>query len=149
MSDFSSNSTINLSVNGQGVEEKLKKYQDQLVKLREKAQHAAEIGDKGTLQKTQKEIRKVESEMRKVRTATANVEDTLRNLDKATPKTLKKDLQTLKSQLNGLERGSDAWNAHIEKIKILKAELNKINGEMKLTEGFWDRLNRKMNDWQT
>ena len=149
MSDFSSNSTINLSVNGQGVEEKLKKYQKQLVELREKAQRAAEIGDKGTLQKTQKEIRKVESEMRKVRTATANVEDTLRNLDKATPKTLKKDLQTLKSQLNGLERGSDAWNAHIEKIKILKAELNKINGEMKLTEGFWDRLNRKMNDWQT
>ena len=149
MSDFSSNSTINLSVNGQGVEEKLKKYQKQLVELREKAQRAAEIGDKGTLQKTQKEIRKVESEMRKVRTATANVEDTLRNLDKATPKTLKKDLQTLKSQLNGLERGSDAWNAHIEKIKILKAELNKINGEMKLTEGFWDSLNRKMNDWQT
>lgn len=149
MSDFSSNSTINLSVNGQGVEEKLKKYQKQLVELREKAQRAAEIGDKGTLQKTQKEIRKVESEMRKVRTATANVEDTLRNLDKATPKTLKKDLQTLKSQLNGLERGSEAWNAHIEKIKILKAELNKINGEMKLTEGFWDTLNRKMNDWQT
>ena len=149
MSDFSSNSTINLSVNGQGVEEKLKKYQKQLVELREKAQRAAEIGDKGTLQKTQKEIRKVESEMRKVRTATANVEDTLRNLDRATPKTLKKDLQTLKSQLNGLERGSDAWNAHIEKIKILKAELNKINGEMKLTEGFWDKLNRKMNDWQT
>jgi TP901 family phage tail tape measure protein len=149
MSDFSSNSTINLSVNGQGVEEKLKKYQKQLVELREKAQRAAEIGDKGTLQKTQKEIRKVESEMRKVRTATANVEDTIRNLDKATPKTLKKDLQTLKSQLNGLERGSDAWNAHIEKIKILKGELNKINGEMKLTEGFWDRLNPKMNDWQT
>ena len=93
MSDFSSNSTINLSVNGQGVEEKLKTYQKQLVELREKAQRAAEIGDKGTLQKTQKEIRKVESEMRKVRTATANVEDTLRNLDKATPKTLKKDLQ--------------------------------------------------------
>ena len=149
MSDFSSNSTINLSVNGQGVEEKLNKYQKQLVELREKAQRAAEIGDKGTLQKTQKEIRKVENEMRKVRTATANVEDTLHNLDKATPKNLKKDLQTLKAQLNGLERGSEAWNAHIQKIKMLQGELKKINGEMKLTENFWDTLNRKMNDWQT
>ena len=149
MSDFSSNSTINLSVNGQGVEEKLKKYEKQLVELRNKAQHAAEIGDKGTLQKTQKEIRKVENEMRKVRTATANVEDTLRNLDKATPKQLKKDLQTLKAQLNGLERGSEAWNAHVQKIKLLQIELKKINGEMKVQEGFWDRLNRKMNDWQT
>lgn len=149
MSDFSSNSTINLSVNGQGVEEKLNKYQKQLVELREKAQRAAEIGDKGTLQKTQKEIRKVENEMRKVRTATANVEDTIHNLDKATPKNLKKDLQTLKAQLNGLERGSEAWNAHIQKIKMLQGELKKINGEMKLTENFWDSLNKKMNDWQT
>lgn len=149
MSDFSSNSTINLSVNGQGVEEKLKKYEQQLVELRNKAQRAAEIGDKGTLQKTQKEIRKVENEMRKVRTATANVEDTLRNLDKATPKQLKKDLQTLKAQLNGLERGSEAWNAHIEKIKRMQTELKRINSEMKVQEGFWDTLNRKMNDWQT
>lgn len=149
MSDFSSNSTINLSVNGQGVEEKLAKYQKQLVELREKAQRAAEIGDKGTLQKTQKEIRKVETEMRKVKNATANVEDTLKNLDKATPKNLRKDLQVLKSQLSGLERGSEAWEAHIKKIKLLKGELKKVNDEMKLTEGFWDTLNRKMNDWQT
>ena len=149
MSDFSSNSTINLSVNGQGVEEKLAKYQKQLVELREKAQRAAEIGDKGTLQKTQKEIRKVETEMRKVQNATANVEDTLKNLDKANPKNLRKDLQVLKSQLSGLERGSEAWEAHIKKIKLLKGELKKVNDEMKLTEGFWDTLNRKMNDWQT
>lgn len=149
MSDYTTNSTVNLSVNGKDVEEKLDKYQKQLVELRKKAQQAAEIGDKGTLQKTQKEIVKVENQMRKLRSATANVEDTLKNLDKATPKQLKKDLQTLKSQLNGLERGSEAWNAHIEKIKILQTELKKINGEMKVSEGLWDRLNRKMNDWQT
>lgn len=149
MSDYTTNSTVNLSINGKEVEEKLDKYQKQLVELRKKAQRAAELGDKGTLQKTQKKIVKVENQMRKLRTATANVEDTLRNLDKATPKQLKKDLQVLKSQLNGLERGSEAWNSHIEKIKILQKELKKINGEMKLTESFWDRFNRKMNDWQT
>lgn len=149
MSDYTTNSTVNLSINGKEVEEKLDKYQKQLVELRKKAQRAAELGDKGTLQKTQKEIVKVENQMRKLRTATANVEDTLRNLDKATPKQLKQDLKTLKSQLNNLERGSEAWNAHIEKIKILQKELKKINGEMKLTESFWDRFNRKMNDWQT
>jgi len=149
MSDYTTNSTVNLSINGKEVEEKLDKYQKQLVELRKKAQRAAELGDKGTLQKTQKEIVKVENQMRKLRMATANVEDTLRNLDKATPKQLKKDLQVLKSQLNGLERGSEAWNSHIEKIKILQKELKKINGEMKLTESFWDRFNRKMNDWQT
>ena len=149
MSDYTTNSTVNLSINGKDVEEKLDKYQKKLVELREKAQKAAEIGDKGTLQKTQKEIVKVENQMRRLRNATANVDETLRNLDKAGPKQLKKDLRTLKSQLENIERGSDAWNAHIEKIKILETELKKINSEMKVSEGFWDSLNRKMNDWQT
>lgn len=149
MSDFSSNSTINLTVNGQGVEDKISKYSKQLVDLRKKAQQAAEIGDKGTLTKTQKEIIKVENQLRKVQTATANVEQTMQNLDKATPKNLRKDLQTLKSQLNGIERGSDAWKAHIEKIKALQKEIKKINDEMKLSESWWERLNSKLNDWQT
>ena len=149
MSDFSSNSTINLTVNGQGVEDKINKFSKQLVELRKKAQQAAEIGDKGTLKKTQKEIIKVENQLRKVQTATANVEQTMQNLDKATPKNLRKDLQTLKSQLNGIERGSEAWKAHIEKIKALQKELKKINDEMKLSESWWERLNNKLNDWQT
>lgn len=149
MSDYQSNSTINLTVNGQGVEDKINRYEKRLVELRQKAQHAAEIGDKGTLLKTQKEISKVEKELRRVRTATANVEDTLHNLDKATPKQLKADLRTLKSQLNSIERGSEAWNAHIAKIKVLQAELKSINSELKESEGFWDSMNRKLNDWQT
>lgn len=149
MSDYQSNSTINLTVNGQGVEDKINRYEKRLVELRQKAQHAAEIGDKGTLQKTQKEISKVEKELRRVRTATANVEDTLRNLDKATPKQLKADLRTLQSQLNSIERGSEAWKAHIEKIKTLKKELNRVNEELKLSESWWERLNNKLNDWQT
>lgn len=149
MSDFSSNSTINLTVNGQGVEDKISKYSKQLVDLRKKAQQAAEIGDKGTLAKTQKEIIKVENQLRKVQTATANVEQTMQNLDKATPKNLRKDLQTLKSQLNGIERGSDAWKAHVEKIKVLQKELNRVNDELKIHESWWDRVNRKLNDWQT
>lgn len=149
MSDYQSNSTINLTVNGQGVEDKINRYEKRLVELRKKAQNAAEIGDKGTLQRTQKEISKVEKELRRVRTATANVEDTLHNLDKATPKQLKADLRTLKSQLNSIERGSEAWDAHIAKIKVLQAELKSINSELKESEGFWDSFNRKMNDWQT
>lgn len=149
MSDYQSNSTINLTVNGQGVEDKINRYEKRLVELRKKAQNAAEIGDKGALQRTQKEISKVEKELRRVRTATANVEDTLHNLDKATPKQLKADLRTLKSQLNSIERGSEAWDAHIAKIKVLQAELKSINSELKESEGFWDSFNRKMNDWQT
>ncbi len=92
-------------------------------------------------------MKSVENQMRKVRTATANVEATLQQLDRATPKQLKKDLQTLKAQLNGLERGSEAWNAHIVKIKLLDAELKKINAEMREGEGWLSELNEKFNEW--
>lgn len=149
MSDYSTNSTINLFVNGNHVEDKLKKYEKQLVSLRQQAQSAAEIGDKGTLVKVQKEIVKVENQMRKVQTATANVEQTLQNLDKARPNNLRKDLQTLKSQLNGIERGTEAWDAHVAKIRMVQEELKKVNSELKEQEGFWDSFNRKVNDWQT
>lgn len=149
MSDYSTNSTINLSVNGREVENKIEKLEKQLVSLRKTAEHAAEIGDKGTLQKTQKEIIKVENQLRKVRTATANVEQTLQNLDKARPNNLKADLRTLKTQLNGIERGSEAWNEHVRKIRIVDAELKKINAELKEGDGFWGKWNRRLNDWQT
>lgn len=149
MSDYSTNSTINLNVNGKNVEDKLKKYEKDLVSLRQQAQRAAEIGDRGTLAKVQKEIVKTENQMRKVQTATANVEHTLQNLDKARPNNLRKDLQTLKSQLNGIERGTAAWDAHVAKIRLVQEELKKINSALKEQESFWDSFNRKMNEWQT
>ena len=49
MSDYTTNSTVNLSINGKDVEEKLDKYQKKLVELRQKAQKAAEIGAVNTV----------------------------------------------------------------------------------------------------
>ena len=69
--------------------------------------------------------------------------------DKATPRELNKSLQTLTRQLEYIERGSDAWKAHVEKIRRVKAELKEVNNELRDTEGFWSRFNRKLNDWQT
>lgn len=145
--DYSTNAQVNLSVNGKEVENKLDKLEKKFHELQKAASKAAEIGDKGSLKKIQGEMKSVENQMRKVRTATANVEATLQQLDRATPKQLKKDLQTLKAQLNGLERGSEAWNAHIVKIKLLDAELKKINAEMREGEGWLSELNEKFNEW--
>lgn len=75
------------------------------------------------------------------------VEGVLRRLDRATPKELQKSLQTLNRQLQYLERGSEAWNAHVRKIQQVKAQIATVNAELRQQEGIWTRLNAKVNEW--
>lgn len=55
----------------------------------------------------------------------------------------------LKRNLNGLERGSEEWNRQCEAIKRVKAEIAKVNSQLRENESLWERMNRKLNDWQT
>ena len=75
--------------------------------------------------------------------------EVLKRLDKATPKELQKALRTLEKQLNNIKRGTEAWEEQCEQIKAVRSELDKVNKELRECEGFWERFNNKMNDWQT
>lgn len=55
----------------------------------------------------------------------------------------------LKRNINGLERGSEEWNRQCEAIKRVKAEIAKVNSQLRENESLWERMNRKLNDWQT
>ena len=149
MSSINTNATVTLTVNG-------KQAQDMLYDLKKKSQDlqraiedAARTGDRAKLTKLRKELKDTTRQISQIESATVEVERVLKNLDKATPKELNKTLTTLKKQLNGIERGTIEWNRQTEAIRKVKAELAKVNGELALGEGFWERFNRKMNDWQT
>jgi len=149
MSSINTNATVTLTVNG-------KQAQDMLYDLKKKSQDlqraiedAARTGDRAKLTKLRKELKETNRQISQIESATVEVERVLKNLDKATPKELNKTLTTLKKQLNGIERGTIEWNRQTEAIRKVKAELAKVNGELALGEGFWERFNRKMNDWQT
>lgn len=149
MSSINTNATVTLTVNG-------KQAQDMLYDLKKKSQDlqraiedAARTGDRAKLTKLRKELKETNRQISQIESATVEVERVLKNLDKATPKELNKTLTTLKKQLNGIERGTIEWNRQTEAIRKVKKELAKVNGELALGEGFWERFNRKMNDWQT
>lgn len=149
MSSINTNATVTLTVNG-------KQAQDMLYDLKKKSQDlqraiedAARTGDRAKLTKLRKELKETNRQISQIESATVEVERVLKNLDKATPKELNKTLTTLKKQLNGIERGTIEWNRQTEAIRKVKTELAKVNGELALGEGFWERFNRKMNDWQT
>ena len=150
MSSINTNATVTLTVNG-------KQAQDMLYNLKKKSQDLQtchrECRQKRVTrqnsQRLQKELKETNRQISQIESATVEVERVLKNLDKATPKELNKTLTTLKKQLNGIERGTIEWNRQTEAIRKVKAELAKVNGELALGEGFWERFNRKMNDWQT
>ena len=149
MSDLTSKATVELLINGQQAQQTLQQLRQNALNLETAIAKAAAAGSKSDLKRLRKELNETKRQIRDMESATQQVENVLRNLDKATPRELNKSLQTLTRQLEYVERGSEAWKAHVEKIRLVKAELKSVNDELRNTEGFWTRFNRKLNDWQT
>ena len=149
MSSINTNATVTLTVNGKQAQDMLDNLKTKSQDLEKAIEGAAKAGDRAKLTKLRKELKETNRQISQIESATMGVEKVLKNLDKATPKELNKTLATLKRQLNGIERGTEEWKRQAEAIKKVKAELAKVNTELTVGEGFWDRFNRKMNDWQT
>ena len=149
MSDLTSKATVELQINGQQAQQTLSQLRQNALQLESAIAKAAATGNKTDLKRLRKELTDTKRQIREIESATQQVEHVMRNLDKATPRELNKALQTLNRQLDYIERGSEAWKAQTDKIKRVKAELKAVNDQLRDSEGFWDRFNRKMNDWQT
>ena len=149
MSDYATNTSVNLFVNGQQAAETLANLKKHALDLSEQIAKAAAAGDKLTLQKLRKELRDTNRQIKEMESCTMQVDNVLRRLDKATPKELQKTLQTLNKQLEYMERGSDAWTAQAQKIRLVKEEIARVNGELAKSQTFLERFNSKWQEWQT
>ena len=149
MSDYTTNATVNLQMNGKEPKQVLEDLKKRAFDLQNAIAKAAAEGKKSDLSKLRKELKNTQREIREMEAATEQVADVMRRLDKASPKELSKTLRTLEKQLNSLERGSEAWEQQCRHIKAVRNEIDKVNKELKEGEGFWERMNRKLNDWQT
>lgn len=149
MSDYTTNATVNLTMNGEQPKKVLEELRKRAFNLENAIAKAASAGKKTELSKLRKELKTTQRQIREMESATQQVERVLKQLDKATPKELQRTLKTLEKQLNNLERGSEAWKRQTEYIKQVRAEIDKVNRELRNGETFWERFNRKMNDWQT
>lgn len=149
MSDLNTRATVTLQVNGQQAEQTLQHLKNNALQLESAIAKAAAAGNKTDLKRLRKELTDTKRQIREIESSTMQVEQVLSRLDRATPKELSRTLATLNRQLDYMERGSKAWNAHVEKIRQVKAELAAVSNEVRVQEGFWARFNRTMNDWQT
>ena len=149
MSDYTTNASVNLTMNGEQPKKVLEELRNRAFNLENAIAKAAKAGNKTELTKLRKELKTTQRQIREMESATMQVGKVLKQLDKATPKELQRTLKTLEKQLNNLERGSEAWKRQTEYIKQVRAEIDKVNRELRNGETFWERFNRKMNDWQT
>ena len=136
-------------VNGQQAAETLANLKKHALELSEQIAKAAAAGDKLTLQKLRKELRDTNRQIKEMESSTMQVDNVLRRLDKATPKELQKTLQTLNRQLDYMERGSEAWNIQAQRIRMVKDEISRVNGELAKSQTFLERFNAKWQEWQT
>jgi hypothetical protein len=149
MSNINTNATVTLTVNGKQAEDMLLKLKSQAANLEKAIEKAAAAGNKQQLTKLKRELKETNRQISQIENAAKGVEHVLQRLDEASPKELNRTLSQLKRNLNGLERGSEEWNRQCEAIKRVKAEIAKVNSQLRENESLWERMNRKLNDWQT
>ena len=149
MSNINTNATVTLTVNGKQAEDMLLKLKSQAANLEKAIEKAAAAGNKQQLTKLKRELKETNRQTSQIEHAAKGVEHILQRLDETSPKELNRTLVQLKRNINGLERGSEEWNRQWEAIKRVKAELAKVNSQLRENESLWERMNRKLNDWQT
>jgi len=147
MADYNSTATSTIYVNGKPAEQELQRLKQRASDLRDAMAKAASAGNKADLKKLRNELKLTNREVKNVENSIHSTEIVMSRLNKATPRELQMALKQLKKELNDIERGSDAWNKQVAKIKQVKAELDSVNDEMKEHESWLSRMNNKLNDW--
>ena len=141
--------TVNIHVNNQEAEEKVRSLNQQATELRKKLADAVRIQDNGTIDKTKKELRKVNKELDNARLRSARIKDAMKHLSQATPNELHNTLKLINQELNSgaVKRGSKEWQQYQQQIKQVNAELRKIQAESRETESTLSRANNFLTKW--
>lgn len=149
MTNYTTTANVVLSVNGKQAQKMLSQLERDARKLEKQIAKAATAGDKATMKKLQRDLTQTQKIMQQLKGSTASVDQVLRRLDKATPKELNRTLKLLQQQLAGIQRGTPAWDAHIAKIRAVKAELQQVSATLATQKSLWSRMNNWLNNAQT
>ena len=139
--------SVSLRINGKDAENELSRLKQEVDSLRTAFVKAGEAGDRAMAEKFRKEVVKTESKIRQMESGVKACQRVFAQLDKASPADLQRALKFLNSELKNIERGSAAWTAQTEKIRRVKAELDKVNAELRQSEGMFARMKNPVNNW--
>lgn len=149
MANYNTTANIVLTVNGKQAQKMMTTLEKEAQRLEKQIAKAATASDKASMTRLQRELNATKRAMEQLKGTAFNVDNVLRRLDKSSPKELQKALKQLNQQLNGIERGTKAWDEHTAKIKAVKAELARVNATLATQQSLWTRFNNWLNNCQT
>lgn len=147
MADITQQATVNIEVNSESARRRIAELGNKLDDLNKKKKEFEKSGDTSGLVKVEKEIQKVDRQLNNARTNAQKCEAALKKLSSASPKELRMTLKQLQNDLNHIERGSKAWNEHVEAIKRVKAEIASVDAELRENQSLMQRANNFVNKW--
>ena len=131
MANYNTQAGVTITINGRQAQQMLDQLRKQAEQAEQNLQKAAAAGDRISMQRYRKELEQTRRAMNQLQGQAATAHQVLSRLDTATPRELRKALTQLNRELNNMERGSAAWNAHVEKIRRVRAELDSVNRQLR------------------
>lgn len=141
--------TVELQVNGEQARKEMQLMEQHALSLKARIVEAQNAGDTKKVKQLQKELKETNTTLRAMRDNARNIDAIMNNIGLATPKELRRLLKDINAKLNSghIARGSEEWKKYQAQLKLVNAEIRKVNDEMKESEGWLIRFNNGLAKW--
>lgn len=141
--------TVELQVNGEQARKEMQLMEQHALSLKARIVEAQNAGDTKKVKQLQKDLKETNIALRAMRDNARNIDAAMNNIGLATPKELRRLLKDINAKLNSghIARGSEEWKKYQAQLKLVNAEIRKVNDEIKETEGWLTRFNNGFAKW--
>ena len=141
--------TVELQVNGEQARKEMQLMEQHALSLKARIVEAQNAGDTKKVKQLQKDLKETNTALRAMRDNARNIDAAMNNIGLATPKELRRLLKDINAKLNSghIARGSEEWKKYQAQLKLVNAEIRKVNDEIKETEGWLTRFNNRFAKW--
>lgn len=141
--------TVELQVNGEQARKEMQLMEQHALSLKARIVEAQNAGDTKKVKQLQKELKETNTTLRAMRDNARNIDAAMNNIGLATPKELRRLLKDVNVKLNSghIARGSEEWKKYQAQLKLVNAEIRKVNDEIKESEGWLTRFNNGFAKW--
>lgn len=141
--------TVELQVNGEQARKEMQLMEQHALSLKARIVEAQNAGDTKKVKQLQKELKETNIALRAMRDNARNIDVAMNNIGLSTPKELRRLLKDINAKLNSghIARGSEEWKKYQAQLKLVNAEIRKVNDEIKESEGWLTRFNNGFAKW--
>ena len=141
--------TVELQVNGEQARKEMQLMEQHALSLKARIVEAQNAGDTKKVKQLQKDLKETNIALRAMRDNARNIDAAMNNIGLATPKELRRLLKDINAKLNSghIARGSEEWKKYQAQLKLVNAEIRKVNDEIKESEGWLTRFNNGFANW--